>query len=132
MNVQRIIDRERQRIIDELFPDTCQLFPDASTNVTIDATGHLNQDAKVARTYLGSKNIPCRADMARAFRPDRIKEQVLVTDEFGLELPFDCPVEEGDEVLLDGKRFQIRRLKASSNWDFTIEALIMHITTPYD
>lgn len=132
LNFQKHIDRGREQLIDELLPDTCELYPVAGTGVTISGAGVLSQTPASARVWRGTTSIPCRADVARSFKNESTKHQTVVVDEFNLELPFDVAVEESDNVVIGGKRFEIRKLKALSEWDFTREALIMAISIDYD
>lgn len=119
------VHRERERYIQKLMPDTCQLFPSKGTAITITDAGYPTQTDPTAKLWRGITNIPCRADTSRAFRPDSLPFQTVVVDEYNLQLPYDVDVNENDLVHINGLVFEIRKLKDLSEWDYTIEALIM-------
>lgn len=120
---------QRRRIIKDLLPDVCQIFPKSGANKTV-VGGILFSDDPVARQYAGSATIPCRVDLSRAFRPDRLKVQATEVDEYNLELPADTLVEASDLVHIvnpntnDTEIFEIRKKKDISNFDGTIECII--------
>lgn len=122
----------REQTIRRLMPDRCQIMPGVGGNVTIDDSGVLHTDDPIPREWRGVTDIPCRFDLSRAFRPDKLKQQATMVDEFNLELPFDVTVEPGDKILIGGHQFEIRKLKNLSQWDITIEAVITETGTDYD
>lgn len=119
------VARERERYIQKLMPDVCQLFPSKGTGITIIDAGYPVQTDPTAKLWRGITNIPCRADTSRAFRPDSLPAQTVVVDEYNLQLPYDVAASENDLVHINGEVFEIRKLKQLSEWDFTVEALIM-------
>jgi hypothetical protein len=122
----------REHYIKRLMPDTCQLFPTKGTAITIADAGILQQTPATAKTWRTLTSIPCRVDMSRAFRPDSLPSQTVVIDEYNLQLPFDTNVAENDLVHIGTKVFEIRKLKKISEWDYTVEALIMDVSTDID
>ncbi len=119
----------RKRIIKDLLPDVCQIFPKSGDNMQV-VGGILISDDPVAREYNGSDIIPCRIDLSRAFRPDKLKVQATEVDEYNLELPFDMLVEATDLVHITNPNtsrvevFEIRKKKDTSKFDGTIECII--------
>lgn len=81
------------------------------------------------RQYQGSPLIPCRFEIARAFRPDQLKEQVITIDEYTVTLPFDMPVET-DDVINDaaGNLYKTKRLSDASEWDAYKEILVTRVS----
>lgn len=106
-----------------ILPDVCQLYPAAITGTML-PEGVLQPTPTTARQYKGSANIPCRADLSRAFRPEKLKAQPIVVDEYNLELPRDVVIDASDRVVVNGHTCVIRKLKVVSEWDTTREALI--------
>lgn len=126
------VQRERERYIQKLMPDTCQLVPSKGTAITITDAGYPIQTDPTAKLWRGITNIPCRVDISRAFRPDALPAQTVVVDEYNLQLPYDVTVDENDKVLIGDEIFEIRKLKKISEWDYTVEALIMRGSTLID
>lgn len=112
--------------------DTCQLIPKTGTARSVSASGILQQTPAAARTYNASPNIPCRIDLARAFRPGELKYQTTVVDNYNLELPHDVTINESDTVVIGGEYYEIRKLKVASDKDVTREALIFTLGTDHD
>ena len=129
MNLLKQVAMQRKRIILDLLPDTCKIYPKVGANPHI-VKGVLTSDPPVARQYKGSEIIPCRSDLSRAFRPDKLKMQATEVDEYNLELPADCIVEPSDLVhltnptTLQTEIFEIRKRKNVSLFDGTIECII--------
>lgn len=122
----------RERYISSLMPDTCQIVPSKGTSITFTDGGIPVQTDATAKLWRGISNIPCRADTSRAFRPDSLASQTAVVDEYNLQLPFDTSVDENDKVIIGGNIFEIRKLKDLSEWDYTLEALIMKASIEID
>jgi len=104
--------------------DTCQLLPAIGTSRVISGAGVLAEVEAEPREYNGSTSIPCRVDIARAFRPGELREQITVIDNYQLELPYDAVIEETDTVLLGGEYYKIRKLVQASAYDLATEVLI--------
>ena len=119
------VDLQREIVIQRYMPDTCQLIPSKGTSRTITGVGVIQQTDATAKVWRTLTSIPCRLDMSRAFRPAALKQQTAMVNEFNLELPYDVDIDEDDHVVIDGLKYEIRRLKAKSRWDVTIEALII-------
>ncbi len=124
------VDILRERIIKDLMPDRCRIFPKSGTTRTVGSDGILVSNAPVARTWRGVQDIPCRADLSRAFRPDKLKVQATEVDEYNLELPFDCVVHPSDLVHMtnpttgEEEIFEVRKRKNLSKFDGTVECII--------
>lgn len=131
-HIQKQVNIAREKYITSLMPDTCQLFPSRGTDIVIDDAGIVTQTPSVAKTWRGLTDIPCRVDVSRAFRPDALSNQTAVVDEYNLQLPYDVDVHEDDLVHIGNRVFEIRKLKRASEWDYTIEALIMKGSTEID
>lgn len=129
MDNAKTVKMYRERIIKDLMPDRCKIYPLHGTGATI-VDGVMVSADPAPRTWRGVIDIPCRADLSRAFRPDRLKAQALEVDEYNLELPFDMVVEPSDIVELidpnsgDVLRFEIRKRKNLSAFDGSIECVI--------
>lgn len=130
VNTQKIVAIQRERIIKDLLPDICRIYPFSGSGVTISGSGIRTTEAPVARTWRGKTDIPCRSDLSRAFRPDKFKAQATEIDEFNLELPFDVIAEPSDLVHITNPNtgveeiFEIRKRKNLSAFDGTIECII--------
>jgi hypothetical protein len=120
------------RVMQQLLPDFCQIRPSSDDNMTISSKGLPIFDTPAFRTFRSSELIPCRADVARAFRPDRFAESEGTVDELDIHLPHNMPVEESDYVLFDGAWFAIRKLDESSAMDLTKVAKVMRIGVAMD
>lgn len=134
MDSLKIVKMQRDRIIKDLLPDRCQVFPQNGANVTI-VGGIKRSDAPVARVWrtvhgVDIIDVPCRSDLSRAFRPDKLKVQATEVDEFNLELPYDMIVEATDLVKITNPTtnaieiFEVRKRKNISAFDATIECII--------
>lgn len=129
MNSLKIVQMQRDRILLDLLPDVCQIYPKSGANRSI-VGGIMTSDEPEARTWRGGTDIPCRADLSRAFRPDKLKVQATEVDEYNLELPVDAIVEPSDLVHImnptTGKEeiYEVRKRKNVSAFDGTIECII--------
>lgn len=124
MDTQHTVLIQRARVLRDLLVDTCTITPKLGTSPTVSG-GILHPGTVSNRQYNGSANIPCRFDLSRAFRPDRLKFQITEVDEYNLELPHDMVVEPSDIITHpNGQRFEIRKVKDASNFDVTIECII--------
>lgn len=129
MDSLHVVKKLRERIIRDLLPDTCRIYPKSGANKTI-VGGVLVSDNPVARQWRGREDIPCRADLSRAFRPDRLKVQMTEVDEYNLELPWDVVVEPSDLIHILNPHtnvteiYQVRKRKNISAFDGTIECTI--------
>ncbi len=130
MNIAKQVTRQRERIIKELLPDRCTITPKLGANPQVVGVGRLTSDAPEPRIWRGSTDVPCRIDLSRAFRPEKLKAQATEVDEFTLELPFDMVVYPTDIVRVVNpntgrvERFEIRKKKDLSAFDATIECTI--------
>jgi hypothetical protein len=139
MNTLKAIALERKTIISQLMPDTCRIYP-RTGGVTQDhgITTPVPPTARTWRTVAGTPilDVPCRADLSRAFRPDKLREQATEVDEYNLELPFDMVFDPTDYIIITYKglpnRFEIRKVKDISNWDASIECVIDQSGTTFD
>ena len=135
MNTAKQITLERAMVIKNLMPDTCKLYPRKAANYTISG-GVMTPGTITARLWRGVTTIPCRADLSRAFRPDKLKTQATEVDEFNLELPYDVVFDPSDYVIINYKgidhRFEIRKIKDMSNWDVSVECVIDQTGTDFD
>lgn len=129
MQLGKQIALQRRHIERELLVDTCQIFPKSGTSPTI-VGGILTTAAPVARTWRGKSTIPCRVDLSRAFRPDKLPVQAVSVDEYNLELPYDAVVEPTDLIYITNRStskveiFEVRKRKAISAMDGTVECTI--------
>lgn len=120
---------QRKLIERELLPDTCQIFPKSGATPTI-VGGVLTTVAPTARSWRGVTTIPCRVDLSRAFRPDKLPVQAVSVDEYNLELPYDAKVEPTDLIHITNRStgkveiFEVRKRKAISDFDATVECTI--------
>ncbi len=115
-----------------LLPDSCTITPAVGENKTVSIKGIPTWDTPIARTYLGSSIIPCRADPVRSFRPDEISGQVSQVDEIDLQLPIDMAVAETDIINLNGNDYKIRKLNDDSVFAFMKVAKIMRLGVSLD
>src|SRR5258706_6837926 len=127
MNITKQIALERKFALKYLLPDTCKIYP-LHNGRTQDHGIITSTTAVAARQWHGITTIPCRIDLSRAFRPDRLKQQATEVDEYNLELPIDLVFDPSDYVVFnkDGvdHRFEIRKVKNLSKWDVTIECIV--------
>lgn len=135
MNTTKAIRLERAAVIKHLLPDTCKIYPRKGTSTIIHGIARPDGDPN-PRLWRGREDIPCRADLSRAFRPDRLKAQATEVDEYNLELPYDTVFDPSDYIVIekDGviNRFEIRKVKNISNWDVSIECIIDQTGTDLD
>lgn len=143
MDVVKHINLAHERILRELMPDTCHIIPNTGSGAVI-VGGVKTSNAPVPRVYKLDENndpvslFPCRLDVSRAFRPDRLKEAVTVVDEYQLTLPRDTILLHSDRIVVfttknpGGVKYEIRKLKDRSNFDVTVVATIVEIETQYD
>lgn len=127
--ITRQVAIQREIVIARLMPDTCNIVPTEGTVPDITGEGVYTDTPATARVWRSLTAIPCRFDLSRAFRPAAHRQQTAVVDEFNLELPFDVIIDENDHIVINSQRFEIMRLKNISNWDVTIEALIMFVSS---
>jgi hypothetical protein len=129
MQLAKQVALQRKLIEKELLPDTCQIYPKSGANPTI-VGGVLTTTAATPRTWRGVTTIPCRVDLSRAFRPDKLPVQAVSVDEYNLELPFDTVVEPTDLIYITNRStgkveiFEVRKRKAISAFDGTVECTI--------
>ena len=127
-----LMSTAKARAVLTLLPDTCQITYVSDTGV-INRQGVPEGASRVNRYYYANNpNIPCRADVVRAFRPDALDYQATVVDELDLHLPHDMILAEEDVVIMNGERYKIRKLDDDSNWEVTRVAKIMKVTTDLD
>lgn len=135
MNTQKIIDIERNMVILHLMPDTCKIYPRRAASTIVGGIERPVGDPD-PRLWRGVEDIPCRVDLSRAFRPDRLKQQATEVDEYNLELPYDVEFEPSDYIIIEHNdivnRFEIRKIKNISNWDVSIECIIDQTGTNLD
>lgn len=132
MKYRKQVDRMRERVITDVFPDICQIIPQGGANPIITGPGIVTHDPPTPRLWRGQSNIPCRPDIARAFRPDRFPAQELVIDEYNLELPWDVTIEHSDRVIIQGRAHEVRKIKYAGEWGATTEAIIMEVNASHD
>jgi hypothetical protein len=120
------------RIRNVAMPDHCEFRPTVGNDMVVNADGIPEFTVPASREYRGTVLIPCRADVARAFRPDRFPEQEGIVDELDLHLPLDFVFDETDYVRYDGQWFKIRKLDESNAWDITKTAKIMRLGSSMD
>ena len=114
----------KTRIKEDLFPDTCTIYP-AQGTVTMSAMGTLQTSAPTARTYNGSTSIPCRLDVNRSFRGADYRLQAMDLDEYRIHLPHDITMLETDTIVAGGYEWHVKKLATVSEWDLVTEAIIM-------
>lgn len=129
MQLEKQVALQRRQIERELLIDTCQIIPKSGASPTI-VGGILTTAAPQPRTWRGTTTIPCRVDLSRAFRPDKLPVQAVSVDEYNLELPHDAVVEPTDLIYITNRStgkteiFEVRKRKAISAFDGTIECTI--------
>lgn len=131
VDILKHVRRQQERIIRDLMPDRCQLVPNLGS-FTISGTGVVSQTTPAPREWRNVSDIPCRIFISRSFRNEKLKDQPTVANEYILELPFDAPVEASDRVLINGRKYEIRKVKDQSAFDSVIELTIVEISTEYD
>ena len=127
-----LMNAAKARAVLTLLPDICQITYLDVSGATINRQGVSTGATRVNRQYLASNDIPCRADVVRAFRPDALDYQATVVDELDLHLPHDMTVAEEDVVILNGERYKIRKLDDDSVWEVTRVAKLMRVTAELD
>lgn len=130
MNTEKQIVLQKIKVLKSLLPDLCTIRP-ASGVVTINE-GIQTQTEAALRTFRGKSDIPCRMDIDRAFRPDKLKTQATTVDEYTLELPTGIGTQATDIITVRGRRFIIRKIKDASNWDVTVECTVIELSTDID
>lgn len=130
-NLAKQVAQQQRLALKVLLPQTCQVYPATGVRTVSPAGTPISQDPD-PRQYNGSDDIPCRADLSRAFRPGQLPNQVTTVDEYFIEFPFDFVFEETDRVHLNGERFIIRKTNISSTWNITNEATISRLGANLD
>jgi hypothetical protein len=134
MNTAKQITLERAAVIKHLLPDRCKIYPRQGSGTIVHGIFRPDGDAN-PRLWRGLEEFPCRADLSRAFRPDRLKTQATEVDEYNFELPFDAEFEPSDIIINHNGRenhFEIRKIKNISDWDVTIELILDQAGTNFD
>jgi hypothetical protein len=132
MSGSNALNAAKQRAILTLLPDTCLIFHKFPDSATVNRQGVPENQAWGEVRYNDSLDIPCRADLVRAFRPETMDYQPTVADEIDLHLPHDLELFVDDVVYLNNNRYQIRKLDDASVWDITKVAKIMRVTARLD
>ena len=127
MNIQKHFDRFAERIERDMLPDVCQIQWVNEDNFIYEL-GVKTEIEPIYRMYKGSRDIPCRVDESRAFRPAEVRQQATEIFEYYLQLPKDVDVAASDRVIINNNKFVIRKLQDASNWDATKQALIHRLT----
>jgi hypothetical protein len=123
----------REKFINHMMPDRCQLFPAVSSTPTISASGYLTQSTPTPRLWRSTSTIPCRIFVSRSFRGERAEYTNVVVSEFYIEFPFDAPVSDGDTVVIaDGGTFKIRKISPHGDWRTTIECQVEEVQNAFD
>ena len=131
MNTAKQITLQKAKVISNLLPDLCTIQPSVGTGVVI-SEGIVTQTPASLRQYNGSSNIPCRMDIDRAFRPDKLKTQATTVDEYTLEIPTGIGEKAEDIITVRGRRFIVRKIKDVSEWDVTVELTVVEVSTDID
>jgi len=126
VDVAKAIKIGRKKFIDFMAPDTCNLLPAESDDLTY-VNGIPQQTDPDFREYNGSTDIPCRVDLARAFRPATLEDEISEVEEYSLELPYDLEFKSTDLVRIDEKWYHFRKVLDVSVWDMTKSGLIMRV-----
>lgn len=126
------VTSQREIVIARYMPGTCRIVPTKGTVPTITGAGIYQQTAPTPRVWRGLTNIPCRFDLSRAFRPATLRQQTAEVNEFNIELPYDVTIDEDDHIVFNSENYEIRRLKDIGQWDVTVEALVMLVSSDFD
>ena len=127
----------REKVERNMLPDTCQIYPLTGGNRQI-VGGVMTSDdpAPLVWRVVDAVNItviPCRNDIYRAYAPDKLKTQPTIVSQYTIELPYDAPVtNQGNFLVTNGRRFEIRKIKDASEWDVTIEVTATEVSTRVD
>lgn len=122
-HVRKQLEQSKERLINAVLPDTCNLQPSANGYST-DAFGIITPVVAALREWRGTTDIPCRFDISRAMRNDRLDVQTTVVTEYHVDLPYDLEVDENDWLIHNGVTYEIKRLKAASDYDLTREVTV--------
>jgi hypothetical protein len=122
----------QDRAIYLLLPDRCTIRPGKNTDYTVNADGIGVQTTSANRQWRGSEDIPCRADINRAFRPDTLEQHATTVDELDLHLPFDVVLDDEDIVTYNGATFKLRKHEGETAFTVTQVAKIMRVTAEHD
>lgn len=125
MDFTPLVELQRE-LVKQLLVDTCKVYPATGTGYMNDRGVYIETTPASPRTYNGSEDIPCFVDEARAFFKDELKYQTTVTDNFYISFPSDFSLNESDEIVWQGDRYEIRKLIKAGNMDSVIEALIVN------
>lgn len=123
----RHLSRQREFVTAKFLPDRCTFRPKASVT-SVNVYGNPVTTPAALRTYNGSTSIPCRLDIARAFRPDQLKAQIITVDEYVFTLPFDFDFEHEDTIMVGADEFKIKRVENLSEWSAYREVLATRTT----
>ena len=124
INVQSYIDFATAFILENLLPDTCQVYPTVRTN---DGSGGYTEAQGAFRTYKTLSLIPCRFNRTRQYRDATpLMEESTITDYY-IDLPTDFVCQVDDTILHGGQVYQIRKLSDDSSWRSTKQAYVVSV-----
>lgn len=116
-------DMIRKMIAERMLPDKATII-DGTEVVEVDVTGvPVTQPRKIR-----AENVPCRVDLTRAFRPDKLPDQLVVIDEFTVTFPYGTIVQHNDIVHVKGDVLRVKRVNVLSEWDSFVEVLATRIS----
>lgn len=116
----------QRTLVASTFVDTCEIKRVGTS--TIDSMGVTTPATRTNVQYLATNNVICRIEPARAFMNDKDKFQTVVTDNYMMMLPYDIDVVETDEIIWNGKTFDIRKILLAGAMDAYVEVLLVHTT----
>jgi hypothetical protein len=149
-NVQHVLKHigiQQQKIIGSLLPNVCQIYPSSGANVQITGPGIRTSDTPQARVWRDSRSgldttdIPCSLLIERAFVPGKLHEQATVVSRNVLNVPVSMRynaetnpngVKPDDRVVVNGRKYEIRKIADQSLYDATLELTVVEISTEYD
>lgn len=134
------INLQRKRVIRDLLPDTCTVYPSMGTTITISSGGIATSNAPVARTwvnpyvagFVATSAIPCRIDPSRSQQPERLKVQTVVADQYYINLPHNLTILPTDHIHVNGHKYEIVKLDVQGVLSLTTVALITELSVDDD
>lgn len=139
-DIERHIQKiERKKAVQWLLPDICHIYPAEGEELEVSGPGIATYKAPEPRLYrdmsgLDTPDVPCRITIERAFVPDKLYGQATVVSRYVLEVPVSMrgKVLATDRVVMNDRKYEIRKISDQSAWDVTLELTIIEISTDID
>lgn len=111
----RSVGHIRTKLIDNLFPDTCVIYPPETEVINDDGT--TDYELSPALEYNGDRLIPCRFVNSAHHRIESVFGEDAVVSEFECHLPFDVEVPNNPTIIYRGDTYRVRKGVDVESWN---------------